>query len=251
MPWELCFLFFLIAFVYASVGFGGGSSYLAVLALYGMPMNEMRLMALVCNIIVVTGGVWLFWKHRHIDWRKTIPIVMCSVPLAFLGARLKISEHFFFVLLGCSLILAAVLLWVQAPERRTAEPDLPPKPVQNGLLGGVIGLLSGMVGIGGGIFLSPLLNLMRWDSARRIAAAASVFILANSLAGIAGQLVHLPGGLTFSKVGLLGLAVLLGGQAGARISISRFNLGRIRQLTGLLVFAAGVEVLLKHLGSFF
>lgn len=246
MPdWSLALFFVAIAFTYASVGFGGGSSYLAILALAGLPFQEIRLTALICNIIVVSGGTFIFFQNKQLDARKILPLVLISVPAAFLGAKMRISQETFFMLLGLSLLTASVLLWFQPQRPESDSIAAAPKPIRDGFLGGSIGLLSGMVGIGGGIFLSPLLHFFRWDTARKIAAAASVFILVNSISGIAGQLAHLPANLHWSRIALLGCAVLIGGQAGSRISLSYFNPLLIRRLTAVLVFVAGVEVLTK------
>src|SRR5262249_19636489 len=161
-----------------------------ILALYTLPFKEIRLIALLCNIIVVTGGVIIYVKNKQTNWKKIIPIAVVSVPLAFLGARMKISQETFFVLLGCSLIVAAVLLWLKTKrgDEQAVYPERKYGYIKDGLIGGAIGFLSGMVGIGGGIFLSPLLNLMKWDTPKKIAATASVFILVNSISGIAGQI---------------------------------------------------------------
>ena len=239
------FFFAAIAFVYASVGFGGGSSYIALLAVAGLPFAEIKLTALLCNIIVVTGGIAIFFQNKQLDFRKTAPLLLASVPMAFVGARLKIGEQSFFLLLGSSLLLAALFLWFQ-PKPAGNNQFSPEKPVRDGGFGAAIGLLSGMVGIGGGIFLSPLLHFVRWDSARKIAAAASIFILANSVTGIVGQLSNFPQNLNWQRIGLLCLAVFLGGQAGSRASQAWFSLVVVRRLTAVLVFAAGVEVLVKH-----
>src|SRR6185295_3980219 len=117
---EILVFFFVIAFIYASVGFGGGSSYLAVLALYALPFNEMRLIALICNIIVVTGGTIIFVKNKQVNWKKILPLALVSVPMAFWGATLKLNQDTFFVILGCSLIVAAILLWIKT---RPGDPD--------------------------------------------------------------------------------------------------------------------------------
>src|SRR3954469_23433767 len=100
--WEILLFFFIVSFVYASVGFGGGSSYLAVLAMYALPFKEIRLIALICNIIVVTGGTIIFVRNGHVNWKKIIPFVAASISMAFAGATMKISQQFFFILLGCS-----------------------------------------------------------------------------------------------------------------------------------------------------
>jgi len=245
---EILLFFFVIAFIYASVGFGGGSSYLAILALYGLPFKEMRLIALICNIIVVTGGTIIFIRNKQVDWKKILPLALISVPMAFLGATLKLSQDTFFVILGCCLIVAAVLLWIKT-RRGDSENVIRGKDnfIKDGLTGGAIGFLSGMVGIGGGIFLSPLLNLIKWDTAKRIAATASVFIFVNSVAGIAGQLTAFREDFNYMRIILLCVAVFLGGQLGSRMGAIKFNPLVIRRLTAILVFAAGIEVLIRHL----
>lgn len=135
--WELLLFFFVIAFIYASVGFGGGSSYLAILALYALPFKELRLIALLCNVVVVTGGTILFIKNNQVNWRKIVPLVLTSVPMAFIGATLRIEQRTFFILLGCSLLIAAVLLWVRKKQEDTAAPVKSDKTTyaKDGLLG--------------------------------------------------------------------------------------------------------------------
>ncbi len=246
--WEVLVFFLVIAFVYSSVGFGGGSSYLAILAFYTFPFQEMKLTALICNIIVVTGGTIIFIRNKQLEWKKVIPLVVVSVPMAFAGARMKLSQDMFFVILGCSLIVAAILLWVKYRYATEAEVITHKSNyIKDALLGGAIGFLSGMVGIGGGIFLSPVLNLMKWDTPKKIAATASLFILVNSIAGIAGQLSVLPGTVDYTRIGLLCAAVFIGGQLGSRTGALKFNQLIVRRVTAVVVFAAGVEVLVKHL----
>lgn len=248
MPhWELAFFFFAIAFIYASVGFGGGSSYLALLSVYALPFQEMRLIALVCNVIVVTGGTIVFIRNGQVAWKKILPIVLVSVPLAYVGASLPISHSVFFILLGCSLVLASILLWVKTQSTIQDSPRTYAHPVVNSILGGAIGFLSGMVGIGGGIFLSPVLNIMNWDTVKRIAATASVFILVNSLAGIAGQLTHLSADMNYTRIIILACSVLAGGLLGSNLGAVKFSPVVIRRVTALLVLGAGINVLLKHL----
>lgn len=244
--WFIALSFLVIAFTYAAAGFGGGSSYLAVLAFAGLPFQEIRLTALCCNIIVVTSGAALFIRQKQLDLKKVLPLVLLSVPAAFLGAKMRIAQVTFFLLLGFSLLLASALLWFLPPKKEGESIQLPSRPSRDGILGGSIGLLSGMVGIGGGIFLSPVLNFLRWDSARKIAATASAFILVNSIAGLAGQLSALYIEIKWTRIALFGAAVLIGGQLGSRFSMSRFDLNMIRRLTALLVFIAGLEVLWKH-----
>ncbi|KUG13988.1 hypothetical protein BEI02_16760 [Elizabethkingia sp. HvH-WGS333] len=245
--WELLLFFLIIAFVYSSVGFGGGSSYLAVLAMYSLPYQEMRLTALICNIIVVTGGVYIYIKNNQVNWRKILPITLVSVPMAYIGAVLKISQETFFLILGVTLIIAAVLLWIKTETKseETISDESKSSIARNSFLGGGIGFLSGLVGIGGGIFLSPLLNLMKWDTPRKIAATSSVFILVNSISGIVGQLTKLPAEIDFIRILSLCLTVFIGGQIGSRMSL-KWNPLIIKRMTAILVLIAGINVLIKY-----
>ena len=241
----LALAFLLIAFLYASVGFGGGSSYLALLALAGLPFTEIRFTALVCNVIVVTGGVWVYWRNGQVDLKKVLPLVLVSVPAAYFGATLRLTEAVFFQLLGYTLLIAALMLWFQPGSKQTDKPAGSARPLRDGVLGGGVGWLSGMVGIGGGIFLSPLLFFLRWDTAQKIAATASVFILVNSLSGLAAQIAHWPQNLPWARTAVLAAAVLIGGQTGSRLSNARFDRLTIRRLTALLVLVAGLHTLFK------
>jgi uncharacterized membrane protein YfcA len=211
----------------------------------------MKLIALLCNIIVVTGGTVIFIRNGQLNWRRVILLVVTSVPLAFVGAKVKLSQDTFFVVLGCSLIVAAILLWVKM-RLVTSDRDVSYKSnyIKEAALGAAIGFLSGMVGIGGGIFLSPVLNLMKWDTPKKIAAAASFFILVNSISGIAGQLTSVPDDINVTRIGLLCAAVFVGGQVGARTGMLKFDQLVVRRVTALVVFIAGVEVLHKHLPWF-
>lgn len=245
--WEIILFFLIIAFIYSSVGFGGGSSYLAVLAMYNLPYQEIRLTALICNVIVVVGGVYIYIKNKQTDWSKIIPIALVSVPMAYLGAVLKISKETFFLILGITLIIAALLLWIktEAKNREEISRNNEASLIRNGFLGGGIGFLSGLVGIGGGIFLSPLLNLMKWDTPRKIAATSSVFILVNSISGIFGQVSKLSADMNYLRILILCLAVFIGGQIGSRMSLN-WNPLVIKRVTAILVLIAGINVLIKY-----
>jgi hypothetical protein len=245
--WEVFLFFLLIAFVYSSVGFGGGSSYLAVLAMYSLPYQEIRLTALVCNVIVVMGGVIIYIKNKQVNWKKILPLALISVPMAYLGAVLKISQETFFLILGITLILAALLLWIKTETQYEGEisENTESSLIKNGFLGGGIGFLSGLVGIGGGIFLSPLLNLMKWDTPRKIAATSSIFILVNSISGIFGQLSGLSADMNYFRILSLCFAVFIGGQIGARMSL-KWNPLVIKRMTAVLVLAAGINVVIKY-----
>ena len=170
-----------------------------------------------------------------------------SVPLAFLGALFRLSEAIFFIILGCTLIASSVALIIQTYSGQGGKIKLQHYPSWlSYILGAGIGLLSGLVGIGGGIFLSPVLNHMRWDIPVKIAALASFFILVNSLAGITGLVVNDTFDVPWLQASGLLVAVFLGGQLGLRISLNRFSAQSIRLLTAVLVFFVGIRVLITN-----
>jgi uncharacterized protein len=241
--------FFLTALLYASVGFGGGSTYTALLVFAGTDYRVLPVVALACNIIVVTGGSIRFARAGLVPWRKVLPLVAVSVPFAFLGGRTPIRETAFLLLLGASLLAAGALLVLQRPPR-DAEPA-EPRPLIDGVLGGAVGYLSGLVGIGGGIFLAPIQHLMRWAGPRQIAATASLFILANSVAGLAGQLTKLgtAGATNLIAWWPLFVAVLVGGQIGSHAGIRLFSEPLVRRATGLLILAIAIQLLWKTLSG--
>lgn len=243
----LCIGFFIVATLYSSVGFGGGSSYLALLSLFVASFFAIRSIALVCNLVVVTGSTYLYFKHRHAKLRDFLPFVLTSIPMAFLGASFRLEEEVFFIILGCSLIVSSVLLaWQTYTKVSTMEKVKTYPGYFSYVIGGAIGLLSGVVGIGGGIFLAPVLNHMKWAKSIKIAALASFFILVNSISGLGGlftaHTLELPLTETLALVG----AVLLGGQVGIRVSLKRLSSKGIKRITALLVFAVGVRVLLVN-----
>ena len=212
--WHIILLFFIVAILYASVGFGGGSSYLAILALTGIVFTQIRATALLCNIVVVTGNVLLFHQQKEINFKKIIPLVLLSIPLAFLGGKLKISQNLFFILLGFTLLFAAITMWISKKIISSNEKNSNSKPIKNATFGGVIGFISGMIGIGGGIFLAPLLHLTNWDTPKKIAATASFFILVNSIAGLVGQYSNPDFIIDWNLTSILLVTVFIGGQIG-------------------------------------
>lgn len=240
--------FFFIAAIYSSVGFGGGSSYLALLALTITDINLIKTTGLLCNLIVVSTGTYLYIRQGYFNWKKFLPITLCSVPAAFLGARVHLTPKSFFISLGFVLVLSGAMLLLQMflkPSAATEKGKELSWPVNIGLGAGT-GFLSGLVGIGGGILLSPILNLMKWDTAKRIAALASFFILVNSVAGLLGQASAGKFVLDTKLVPILLLAVFLGGQLGTRISLKLIKPAAVRGLTGVLVMYIGVKLVLKY-----
>ena len=237
--------FFLTALLYASVGFGGGSTYIALLVLAGVSAQLVPVVAPLCNIVVVTGGTIRFARAGLVPWRRVLPLVLVSAPLAYLGGLTPIKQATFIALLGASLLVAGLLLVFQRP--RASASIRQTTTIADAGIGGAVGYLSGLVGIGGGIFLSPMQHLMRWATPRQIAATASVFILVNSLAGLAGQLTKLgTAGLTsLVPYWPLLLAVLLGGQIGTHAGIRLFSEPVVRRGTGILIIAISTQLLWK------
>jgi uncharacterized membrane protein YfcA len=241
----LALSFFLIALIYSSVGFGGGSSYLALLYVMSMSFDLLRPTALLCNIVVVTGGSIIFYKEGLLDIKKSWPFLVASVPLAFIGGYWPIKQDTFFVLLGITLVLTSILLWFQNSILREKRLPIASNLVFGITMGGGIGFLSGMVSIGGGIFLSPLLHLLNWDQAKKISALASVFILVNSVSGLAGQLMQ-KSVIDWKFVAPLLLAVFVGGQIGSRLGAKWFNEVYIKRITAVLIFAVALKILQDH-----
>nr|WP_221898813.1 sulfite exporter TauE/SafE family protein [Robiginitalea sp. SC105] len=243
MIW-LALAFFVIALLYASAGFGGGSSYLAILSLSFTEFYEIRTLALLCNLVVVSGSVWLFYRKGYLDWKLCIPFTLASIPMAYIGASFRLEESLFFGILGSALIVSSLALGYQSLRQQFSEPRKHRYArILTYVLGGAIGMLSGLVGIGGGIFLAPVLNHLRWDLPIKIAALASFFILVNSISGIAGLLTAGTFSLTWLPALALILAVLAGGQIGIRLTLNRLTAQGIRLVTAVLVLVVGVRVL--------
>lgn len=247
MPIWLIPAFFGTALLYASVGFGGGSTYNALLALAGVDYRVLPAIALTCNIIVVIGGTWRFHRAGLLPWRRALPLVLVSAPFAGLGGLTPITETAFLALLATSLFVAGLALLVQrerpletAPaqqDRKTGFADL--------LTGAGVGYLAGLVGIGGGIFLAPYLHMTRWAAAKHIAATASLFILINSITGLAGQLGKLGSTGALPEVAgywPLALAVVIGGQIGSIAGIRLLSPTLVRRATGLLILYVAAQL---------
>ena len=240
--------FFIIALIYSSVGFGGGSSYLAILAqpMFLLLPEEIRPIALGCNIIVVTSGSIIFYRENKIVWKEVWPFLIFSVPMAYIGGLWRLEHHTFFIILGVTLMIASLFLWIQ-PETLTQNQKRTDSLSLNIILGGGIGFLSGIVSIGGGIFLSPVLHLLRWSEPKKISALASLFILVNSISGLIGHFVRGLPPLNLIFVGTLIIAVFVGGQIGSRLGAKRFNPIYIKRITAILILVAGFFILREHL----
>ncbi len=237
--------FFATALLYASAGFGGGSTYNALLSLAQFDYRLLPVISLACNIVVVSGSVIRFGRAGVMPWRRALLLALIAAPLAFLGGLTPIKQATFLLILGLSLVGAGLALFVpRAGEADTARGRLARFAP---LAAAPLGYLAGLVGIGGGIFLAPLLHLTRWASARQIAATTSLFILVNSIAGLIGQLSKNGGdrfGEALSGALPLLMAVVLGGQLGSLLALRFLPERLIRWLTAALTIYAGSRLLL-------
>jgi uncharacterized membrane protein YfcA len=230
--------FFVTALIYAIAGFGGGSTYTALLVLAKTDYRAVPILSLACNILVVSAGTWRFTRAGHFDWRRAWPLFVTSVPAAWAGGRLHVPKEWFVGMLAVSLLVAGLTMLWQPYWKR----DIEPAPAQGArwiepVAGATLGFLAGVVGIGGGIFLAPLLYLLRWDAPRRIAATCAAFILVNSVAGLAGQASKglAATGAVIADHALLFPAVLLGGLLGAGLGARRIDPQWVRIVTALLI----------------
>lgn len=238
--------FFLAALLYASVGFGGGSTYAALLALAGTDHRVLPLIALACNIVVVAGASVRFARAGLTPWKPALMLTALAAPAAFAGGLVPIEREAFLLLLGASLVLTAVTMLI--PVREDSDGDAAPTQWAKAMpfAAAPLGFLAGLVGIGGGIFLAPLLHLTRWKGAREIAATASLFILVNSAFGLVGQLLKngsaMFAGAMVEALPLL-LAVVVGGQIGSLMAVRLLPKKWIRWLTAALVLFVGLRLL--------
>ncbi len=247
MTW-LVFAFFITALLYAMAGLGGGSTYSALLVLSEVDFRVLPTIALGCNIIVTASCSVQFARHGYVPWRGLLPILAASVPMAFIGGLLPVQKWMFTLLLGVALLVSGVLMITQdlrlgpTVKRSMRSNDA----LVHAGIGGGIGLLAGIVGIGGGIFLAPILHLLNWNAARIITGACSVFIMTNSVAGLGGQLLKLQHfemlGAVTNHVWLFP-TVLAGGLIGNRINRQYLSPIWIRRITGVLIVYVAVRLL--------
>ncbi len=238
-------LVFLVAVLYSSVGHGGASGYLAILSFFVPSPSIMSSTALVLNILVAGVGTMSFVKAGHFSWKLVWPFVLLSVPGAFLGGYLHISTKLYFILLALVLIAAAYRLATAKPAGEEDEQTVEAKfPVALGV-GGGIGILSGIVGVGGGIFLSPLAIFLKWATTKQTAAFSAFFIVVNSIAGLGGRLM---GGSveTGSVLPLVGFA-FLGGLIGSHYGANRFSGLTLRRILALVLLIASVKLFVTSL----
>jgi hypothetical protein len=242
----LSILFFVTAILYSSVGFGGGSAYLALLLISGVPYFIFPILALSCNIIVVSGNCFNYIRAGNLNLRLLIPYLIGSMPLAFIGGSLPIEKKLFEILLFLVLTIAGILLLLNFRSYDDKEESYRKIPIIISILiGGILGFISGIVGIGGGIFLSPILFLIKAGRPKHIVTTTSLFILINSLSGIVGQLTKNAVISEIPNYWFLLLAVLIGGQVGNFLNLKIFPTRILALVTSCLVLFVAIRIAYK------
>ena len=257
--WLLAALIFAIAGLYAAVGHGGSSGYQAAMALLGTETALMKPIALTLNILVSGIASWRFLRAGYFSWRVFLPFALSSVPMAFVGGQITLPAQYFKPLLGAVLLFAAYRLMIPVKARHSEVPDAastnniadlpaepqPPHWLSALAIGAALGLLSGLVGVGGGIFLSPLLLFMNWAELRQISGISAVFILVNSTAGLAAKPASLA--LLPPALALYALAAVAGGWLGAGYGKQRLTNINIRRVLAAAVLIAGAKMVQEGL----
>ncbi len=239
----LSILFFVTAILYASVGFGGGSTYLAILLISGVPYYIFPVIALICNIFVVSGNCFNYIKAGNLNLKLLVPYLIGSIPLAFIGGSLQIDKNLFEIFLFIVLSIAGIILLINFKSYDDNESTYRNIPILISILiGGILGFVSGVVGIGGGIFLSPILFLIKAAKPKHIVTAASLFILINSISGVIGQLTKNIVLSDISNFWYLFLIVIIGGHIGNFLNLKIFPTRLLALVTSLLVLFVAARI---------
>lgn len=236
----ICVAVLIVAFLYSSVGHAGASGYIAVMTLFGLAPTIIKPAALVLNILVACLATWQFWRAGHFSWKLFWPFAISSIPFAFLGGYWNLPTHMFKIIIGLVLLYTAVQFFIR--PKPDEEPHLPRKPISISLGAGV-GLLSGLTGVGGGIFLTPLVIFMKWARTKTASAVSALFILANSISGLLGNITSTKQ-LPFFALPLA-IAAIAGGSVGAHLGSLRFSTLSIKRLLGIVLTIAGFKLILS------
>ena len=242
----LSILFFATAILYSSVGFGGGSTYLALLLIWNVPYFVFPVIALSCNIIVVSGNCFNYIKAGNLNFKLLTPYLIGSIPLAYIGGSMPIEKSFFEILLFVVLLSAGILLLINFKsydDRKQKYKNIP--LFISTIIGGLLGFISGVVGIGGGIFLSPILFLLKADKPKNIVTTASLFILINSVSGILGQLTKQTVINEIMFYWPLFVSVLIGGLIGNYLNLKTFSNKILAIITSILVIFVAIRMAFK------
>ena len=238
--------FFVTAILYASVGFGGGSTYLALLLILDVPYYIFPVIALICNIFVVSGNSFNYIRAGNLNLKLLIPYLIGSMPLAYIGGSLEIDKNLFEFFLFLVLTFAGTMLLINFKsydDENATYKDIP--MIISILIGGILGFVSGVVGIGGGIFLSPILFLIKAGKPKHIVTAASLFILINSISGVIGQLTKNIVLIEVSNYWYLFLTVMIGGHIGNFLNLKIFPTRILALVTAVLVLFVAIRIGVK------
>jgi len=239
----LTIFFFITAILYSSIGFGGGSTYLALMLIWDIPFHIFPIIALICNIIVVSGNSINFLRTKNINLNLLTPYLIGSVPFAFFGASVSVDKDLFEILLFLILLIAGIFLLLESKSSIKDQIRIRKIPkVLSIIIGSTIGFISGLVGIGGGIFLSPILFLLKAGYPKHITSTASLFILINSIFGVAGQLTKNIVLHEFLNYWPLFVAVLIGGQIGSFLNIKFLSHKVLALITSFLVIFVAIRM---------
>ena len=239
----LTIFFFVTAILYSSIGFGGGSTYLALMLIWDVPFYIFPIIALICNIIVVTGNSINFLRTKNINLSLIAPYLIGSVPFAFFGASIAMDKNLFEILLFLILLIAGIFLLLESKSFNKDQVTIRYIPkILSIIIGSIIGFISGLIGIGGGIFLSPILFLLKAGYPKHITSTASIFILINSVFGVAGQLTKDIVLNEFLNYWPLFIAVLIGGQIGSFLNIKILSNKVLAVMTSFLVIFVAIRM---------
>jgi uncharacterized membrane protein YfcA len=236
------FLLFVVAFLYASVGHGGASGYLALMAIFSMAPDVMKPTALLLNLFVSLTSFIQFYRGKHFNWKIFLPFAIASVPMAFVGGLITVDTFVYKKILGVLLLIPIIRFLffgnISIKDLKKSNPAL------SLLIGAVIGFLSGLIGIGGGIILSPVLLLLKWSDMKQTAAISALFIFVNSLSGLGGQLTK---GIHFSPDMYAYVAIAFtGGICGAYFGSLKFNQSILKYLLAVVLMVASYKLLFTH-----
>ncbi len=242
MDWIFFITLFVLAFLYSSVGHGGASGYLAIMALWAFPVAVMKTSALTLNLFVSSVAFYNFYRAGFFRWKILLPLIITSMPMAWLGAAIHVQPHLYKIILGAFLFIATLRMIIQT---NTAEGETRKLPTFVALItGGFLGFFSGMIGIGGGIILSPLLILMRWSTVKEAAAVSAAFIFLNSASGLTSTIFSSTGASWADHIPFMIFVTILGGMLGSYSGSFRISGKSLKYMLAGVLFIASFKLFL-------